>query len=199
MQYSSPSEGIFSLGQVTLIKVKDVKKLQTALDNLGKKLGSSPGVPVAIKKKPYHDVDLRQIDIRTPGIFYAPTYGIHKDWLVFSLYPQPVHGYVLRATGKLPVWMPGKGLKENLDKFPGECVSVSVSDPRPTVRFLLSVLPTIVAGVNSASEFTGFTLDVSLLPNAQEVTQHLFPNVSIATDDGETLRLETRASLAFPF
>jgi hypothetical protein len=199
MQYSSPSEGIFSLGQVTLIKVKDVKKLQTALDNLAKKLGSSPGVPVAVKKKPYHGVELRQIDIRSPGIFYAPTLGIHKDWLVFSLYPQPVHGFILRSNGTLPAWKPGDGLKKNLDKFPGEYVSVSVSDPRPTVRFLLSVLPTIVAGVNSASEFTGFTLDVSLLPNAQEVTQHLFPNVSIATDDGETLRLETLASLAFPF
>ena len=199
MQYNSPSEGIFSLGQVTLIKVKDVKKLQTALDNLAKKLGTTPGVPVAVKKKPYHGVELRQIDIHSPGIFYAPTFGIYKDWLIFSLYPQPVHGYVLRSTGTLPVWTPGKGLKENLDKFPGEYVSVSVSDPRPTVRFLLSVLPTVVAGINSASEFTGFTLDVSLLPTAQEVTQHLFPNVSIATDDGTTLRLETRASLAFPF
>jgi hypothetical protein len=199
MQYSSPSEGIFSLGQVTLIKVKDVKKLQGALDNLAKKMGANAGLPVAIRKKPYHGVELRELEIRSPGIFYAPTYGIYKDWFVFSLYPQPVHGFVLRATDTLAVWKPGDSLKKNLDKFPGEYVSVSVSDPRPTVRFLLSVLPTLVAGVNSASQFTGFSLDVSLLPNAQEVTQYLFPNVSIATDDGKTLRLETRASLALPF
>jgi len=199
MQYSSPSEGIFSLGQVTLIKVKDVQKLQGSLDKLAKQLGSFPGVPVAIKKKSYRGVELRELEIHTPGIFYAPTYGIHKDWFVFSLYPQPIHGYVLRSTGALPVWSPGEGLKKNLDKFPGEYVSVSVSDPRPTVRFLLSLLPTAVAAVNSASQFTGFSLDVSLLPNAQEVIQHLFPNVSIATDDGTTLRLETRASLALPF
>ena len=89
--------------------------------------------------------------------------------------------------------------KENLQKFPGEYVSVSVSDPRPTVRFFLSFLPTVMAGLNSVSNFTGVSLDVSLLPNAQEVTQHLFPNVSITTDDGANLRMETRASLALPF
>jgi hypothetical protein len=199
MQYSSPSEGFLSLGEVTLIKIKDVKKLQAALDNVAKKIGSFPGVPVSIKKKSYRGVELRELEVRTPGMFFAPTYGIHNDWLVFSRYPQPVHGYILRAKGSLPVWTPGNRLKENLDKFPGEYVAVSVSDPRPAVRFLFSVLPTIVAGINSVSQYTNISLDVSLLPNAQEVVQHLFPNVSIATDDGATLRFETRASLALPF
>src|SRR5438874_3208742 len=44
MQYSSPSEGIFSLGQVTLIKVRDVKKLQGALDKVALSLGTMPGI-----------------------------------------------------------------------------------------------------------------------------------------------------------
>ncbi len=199
MQYSSPSEGILSLGQVELVKVKDVKKLQGALDKIAKSLSAIPGVPLVIKKKPYRGVELREIQIQSPGFFYAPTYGIYKDWFLISLYPQPVHGFILRQTGEIPAWAPGASLKQNLDKFPGEYVSVSVSDPRPTVRFLLSVLPTVMAGISSASNFTGISLDVSLLPNAQEVTRHLFPNVSITTDDGTTLRMETRASLALPF
>jgi hypothetical protein len=199
MQYNSSSEGFLSLGQMTLIKIKDEKKLQAALDNVAKKLGSFPGVPVSIKKKNYRGVDLREVEIRSPGIFYAPTYGIHNGWFVFSLYPQPVHGFIQRSKGTLQAWTPGNRLKENLDKFPGEYVAVSVSDPRPTVRFLFSLLPTIAAGINSASQFTGISLDVSLLPNAQEIVQHLFPNVSIATDDGTTMRFETRASLALPF
>jgi hypothetical protein len=199
MQYSSPSEGFLSLGEVILIKVKDSKRLQGALDSFAKKAGTIPGVPVAIKKKPYRGVDLREIQVNVPAFVFAPTYGIYNGWLVISRYPQPVHGFILRSTGALPVWTPGNRLKENLDKFPGEYVAVSVSDPRPTVRFLFSLLPTIVAGINSASQFTGISLDVSLLPNAQEVVQHLFPNVSIATDDGATLRFETRASLALPF
>ena len=199
MQYSSPSEGIFSLGQVTLIKVRDVKKLQGALDKVALSLGTMPGIPVTIKKRTYRGVELREIQTQAPGFIYAPTFGIHNNWLIFSLYPQPVHGFILRATGELPAWAPGTRLKENLQKFPGEYVSVSVSDPRPTVRFLLSFLPTVMAGLNSVSNFTGVSLDVSLLPNAQEVTQHLFPNVSITTDDGANLRMETRASLALPF
>jgi hypothetical protein len=199
MQYSSSSEGIFSLGQVQLVKIKDVKKLQESLDKIAKSLGGISGVPLSIKKKPYRGVDLREIQVQSPGFFYAPTYGIYKDWFLISLYPQPVHGFVLRQTGELPAWAPGASLKQNLDKFPGEYVSVSVSDPRPTVRFLLSVLPTVMAAISSASQFTGISLDVSLLPNAQEVTRHLFPNVSITTDDGSTLRMETRASLALPF
>ena len=199
MQYSSPSEGILSLGQVELVKVKDVKKLQGSLDKVAKSLSAIPGVPLVIKKKPYRGVELREIQIQSPGFFYAPTYGMYKDWFLISLYPQPVHGFILRQTGEIPAWAPGASLKQNLDKFPGEYVSVSVSDPRPTVRFLLSVLPTVMAGISSASNFTGISLDVSLLPNAQEVTRHLFPNVSITTDDGKTLRMETRASLALPF
>ncbi len=199
MQYSSPSEGIFSLGQVTLIKVRDVKKLQGALDKVALSLGTMPGIPVTIKKRTYRGVELREIQTQAPGFIYAPTFGIHNNWLIFSLYPQPVHGFILRATGELPAWAPGTRLKENLQKFPGEYVSVSVSDPRPTVRFFLSFLPTVMAGLNSVSNFTGVSLDVSLLPNAQEVTQHLFPNVSITTDDGANLRMETRASLALPF
>jgi hypothetical protein len=199
MQYSSPSEGIFSLGQVYLIKVRDLKKLQAALDKLALSLGTMPSIPVTIKKRTYRGLELREIQTQAPGFIYAPTFGIHNNWLVVSLYPQPVHGFILRATGELPAWAPGTRLKENLQKFPGEYVSVSVSDPRPTVRFLLSFLPTVMAGLNSVSNFTGVSLDVSLLPNAQEVTQHLFPNVSITTDDGANLRIETRASLALPF
>ena len=45
----------------------------------------------------------------------------------------------------------------------------------------------------------GSNLEVDTFTNANEVTRHLFPNVSITTDDGKTLRMETRASLALPF
>ena len=41
-------------------------------------------------------------------------------------------------------------------------------------------------------------VEVGAIPNAHEATQHLFPNVSVVSDDGTTLRSETRASLQFP-
>jgi len=42
------------------------------------------------------------------------------------------------------------------------------------------------------------SFDVTTLPNAQRVTRHLFPNVSVVSDDGTLLRSETRASLQLP-
>jgi hypothetical protein len=181
---------------VTLVKVKDAKKLQASLDQAAKALTRIPGAEMAQKKKTYHGIEVRELQLKAPGIFYTPTYAIHKDWLVFSLFPQPVQGYLLRASGEIPAWKPSQRLSESLDKFPGEYVSVSVSDPRPKVKFILSLAPIIASAVNS---FAGGIFDVSSLPNAHEVTRHLFPNVTITTDDGTTLRMESRASLALPF
>ena len=56
--------------------------------------------------------------------------------------------------------------------------------------------PLISAAINSASKDTKF--EVGSLPNAHEATQHLFPNVSVLSDDGKTLRLETRSSISLP-
>ncbi len=198
MEYNSPGESILGLGQVALVKVKDAKKLQASLDQAVKALGRIPGAQIAFaqKKKTYRDIELREIQLKAPGIFFAPTYTIYKDWLVLSRFPQPVQGYVLRATGEIPAWKPNQELMKSLQKFPGEYVSVSVSDPRPTVRLLLSLAPMVASTVNS---FTGSNLDVSSFPNAHEVTHYLFPNVTITTDDGTTLRMESRASLALPF
>ena len=59
-----------------------------------------------------------------------------------------------------------------------ECVDEAVA---PT-RGLLTLAPVVVTLVNS---FTPeFNVDVGGMPNAQEATRHLFPNVSVVTDDG---------------
>jgi len=58
------------------------------------------------------------------------------------------------------------------------------------------VAPVIGALINSG--LPDFKFAVGSLPNAQDATHHLFPNVSVVSDDGKTLRSETRASLALP-
>ncbi len=76
-----------------------------------------------------------------------------------------------------------------------------MSDPRPGLKFLFSIAPTGVALLNSftANFAPGAHFDVSLIPNALEVTRHLFPNITVTTDDGKKVRIETRASLMLPF
>src|SRR5262249_42160949 len=105
-------------------------------------------------------------------------------------------GYIRRANGDLPVWKPSARVQESLAKMPKEFVSISYADPRPTINTLLSVAPMIGGLVNSLVPEAKF--EVGRIPNAQEATHPLFPNVSVTSDDGKVLRQETQASLALP-
>jgi hypothetical protein len=196
VQYSSPAEGPLFFGETVLFKVKDEKKLQAALETAIKSLGKATGADVTRKKREYHGVDLYEIHVRQQGFIFVPTYTVHKGWLALSLYPQAVQGYVLRTNGELPAWKPDDKTKEALTKLPKEFVSLSVSDPRPSLEQVLSIAPLIGGAVNSFVPDSKF--DVGLLPNAHEVNRHLFPNVQVTSMKGNTLRLETRASLALP-
>jgi len=90
---------------------------------------------------------------------------------------------------------------ETLQAFPKEFTSISVSDPRPTVKLVFSVLPPLLSLANGFSQFApGLRpFDVGLIPHAQAATGNLFPNITVTTDDGKKIRSETRASLALPF
>ncbi len=195
--YDSPSEGPLSLGQTLMVKVKDAKKLQDALDQAVKGLGKALGAEVTLKKKSYHGVEMREVHVAQQGFIFVPSYAIYKDWLVIAPFPQQVQGYILRAKGDLAAWKPDQRVQKSLEELPKEFISVSYSDPRPSVKEILSIAPLIGGTVNSFTPDSKF--EVGSLPNAQEATQHLFPNVSVTTDDGKTLRLETRASLQLPF
>jgi hypothetical protein len=187
---------VLTLGQTYLFKVKDAKKLQETLDQAIKGIGKATGADISVKKKKYRGVEVSEVEYRQQGFIFVPTYAIHKDWLVIGFFPQAVHGYILRATGEIPAWKPEPSTVAAFDKLPKEFVSVSVSDPRPSVKQLLAIAPLVGGAINSFIKESKF--DVSTLPNAQEATRYLFPNVSVVSDDGKTLRMETRASLALP-
>ncbi len=149
-----------------------------------------------MKKRTYRDVEVREVIVRQQGFFLVPTYAIHKGWLVISLFPQPVHGYILRANGEMGAWKPSPAVQANFDKMGKEFISVSYSDPRPALKTLWSVAPMIGGLVNSLSPELNF--EVGSLPNAQESTRHLFPNVAVTVDDGKVIRTDSRASLMLP-
>jgi hypothetical protein len=197
VMYNSPSEGIMTLNQTFLFKVKDAKKLQASLDEMIKGIAKTTGADLGVKKSKYRGIECSQVQFRQEGFFFVPTYAIYKDWLVVGYYPQSVQGFLLRATGELPAWKPEPSTTAAFDKMPKEFVSVSVSDPRPTLKQILALAPLAGGFANSFIKESKF--DVASIPNAQEATRHLFPNVSVVTDDGKTLRMETRASLALPF
>lgn len=195
--YTSPSEGPLNFGQTILIKARDGEKLQNTIDQVVRAVGNLTGVDVSIRRSVYHGVETREVHARQQGFLFVPTYTVHNGWLVFGYFPQNVHGYILRASGVLPKWEPSPDVRETMSGLPSEFLSVSVSDPRPSIRTLMSIAPLVGGTVNSF--FPDMKFQVGLIPNAQEATQHLFDNVSVATVDGNIIRLESRASLLFPF
>ncbi len=194
--YSSPGEGPLVFGQVALLQVRDAAKLRRAIDGLAKGLGRVTGVDVAVKKRHYRGAEVRELHVRQQGFFVLPTYAIHNGWLVLSLFPQPVHGYLLRASGELPAWQPDRHVRAVFDRLPKDCVAVSVADPRPGVRQLLALAPLVAGTLRSI--YPDAKLDVGAVPNSEEVNRHLFPNVTLITDDGRTFRKDSRSSLDLP-
>ncbi len=195
--YSSPADGPLNLGQTFLLKVKDPAKLQESLSRALKNLGRITGTDIAIKKRTYHGVEVSEVHVRQQGFFFVPTYAVHKGWVVFSYFPQAVQGYILRATGELPAWKPDPRTQAFLDRLPKEFISISVTDPRPTVKQILALSPLI--GGMFKSFFPDIKFDVGTLPNGDEATQKLFPNVAVVTSTDTMIRTESRSSLELPF
>jgi hypothetical protein len=191
--YTAPSEGPLVLGQTMLIQVKDGKKLQSTLDQAVKSLLKTLGKDVSLRKRTYRGAEVREIRSRTPGFFFEPTYSIHNGWLAISFFPQAIQGYIARADGRLERWQPTDAMRAVLDSLPKKAIRVSYSDPRPALRLILSFAPVIAGTIKSFSPEVTFEIDS--IPNAQEVTRLLFPDVSVATDDGKVVRLESRSSL----
>ncbi len=196
-QYVSPGEGPFTLGQTVLLRVKDPEKLQGALEQVIKTLAQAAGVDVKFKKRPYQGVDMRMVQVRQQGFLFVPTYAVVDGWMAVSLFPQPVEGFIARSKGTLAAWKPSPEVEDMLRQMPQEFISISWSDPRPSLKQLLAVAPLVGGLVASFAPEVNF--DVGSLPNAQEATRHLFPNVSVTTDDGKTLRNDSRGSLSLPF
>ncbi len=196
VMYNSPADGPLTLGGSVLLKVRDAEKLQVALDQVARSLGKLASVEVRIKKRPYHDVTLHEVHVRQQGFFFVPSYAVHNGWLAVSFYPQPVQGFILRSRGEMAVWRPSPQVRASLEKLPREFIAVSYSDPRPSLRQVFSLAPLIAATVESFNPDLGF--EVGSLPNTPEALRHLFPNVSVVTDDGKTVRLEGRGSIILP-
>jgi hypothetical protein len=199
LMYNSPSEGLFFLGNGCAMKVKDKKRLQTTLEKICKSISAQTGVEVSIRAHKYNEHELFTIHAGVPGFFISPTFAFYKDWMVAGLYPQVVQGFLLRTTGKYPTWKPSDTLAKALadvKKTDGaKITSISETDPRPTVKFLLSIAP---IGAGLANSFVPGGFDVTMVPNAHSVCQPLFPNVSLTLDDGQAIRFESYASLSLP-
>jgi hypothetical protein len=203
VSYSSPAEGPLGFGGVYLFKVKDEKKLTDTLEGLFKAIPALPFAEIGFKKRAYRGGEVLTLKVTTPqGEFPIANMAIHKGWFLLANYPQSVYGFILRSNGELPTWKADAKLTKALAAFPKEFTAIAISDPRPTVQAVLSLAPTLLTLANTVlpNVLPGAPMfDVSVIPHAQDAVRHLFPNITVTTDDGTKVRAESRASLALPF
>jgi hypothetical protein len=195
--YSSPADGVL-FSQVALIEVKEPRKLTAGLDRALKSL--QIGGSIRVKKRSFRGTDIRQIYLKgATGFPYVPAVAVYKKWLVVAFSPQGVQGFILRATGELPAWKPEPQVEAALARLPKQFTLLSVSDPRPTVRQGLAIVPLAVSFASQVPGGGEPVLDVGTLPNTHLAVKHLFPNTMVWTDDGTRVRIDSRGSLELPF
>jgi hypothetical protein len=200
VRYNSPADGFLGLGAVTMVQVKDPKKLISSLEAVHKAFPGIPGLEFDLQKRNYRGVDVAEFHLGAS--ITTPTFALHDGWLIYANYPQPIHGYIMRIKGDLPTWKAEPRVAKTLAAFPKEFVAISYSDPRPGVQFMFSLVPPVMSAVNGvARQFIpgAKSFEVGSIPHPLEATRHLFPNISVSTDDGQKLRVDTRSSLVFPF
>ncbi len=209
--FNSPSEGLSSLGTVVCLSLKDGAKVKHAVDRIHRVLDSMAGASVKTRKKKLLGVEIREL--YSPGfLIFTPTYAIVDDWLVFSLHPQPVQGFIFRAKGELPVWKPDAATALRIAKLPADACGLQYCDPRATVQNLCCVGPlalntlgtilslgSILGGNRSDNESSYEPFDIGLMPNAHILNKHLFPNLTVTRDDGKAIRIELYESFSLPF
>jgi hypothetical protein len=191
--FCAPSEGLISFGQVFAVEVKNGDQVLQALDQI---VQTQAGGNVRLRKRPVGDGEIREIYVRgRGGFFFTPTYAVYKGWLIARLFPQPVQAFVLRAGGGAKVWEPDAGVAAALAALPKTATGLAVADSRPSVQQALTFAPIIIG---AAQGFGGGSFEVGMLPSASLVNQRLTPTVTTLTDDGTTLRWESRGSVLLP-
>lgn len=195
--YHSTGEGFSNFGQALAISVKDEAKLRRIFDRLPRLANFLAfGNEVRPRVYTYHGIEIRQLS----GFeIFAPCYAICDGWLIIAAYPQPVHGFILRSEGKLPTWQPDEQTAQRFASMADGAVVLHYCDPTSSVKFVLSFLPPIL-GALSASPFSGVSPEIhpGLVPNAHDVCEPLFPNVTCLRDDGNVWRWDSADSLYIP-
>lgn len=200
--FQTPSEGLSVFGQVICVSCKDPAKVKAATDNIQRALEGIANSPIKVRKKVLKGVEIREFYARGFGVL-TPSYAIVGDWLVVSAHPQAVQGVILRTKGDLEKWKPDAETTKRLAKMPQDGCGLQFCNPKSTAQNLCCIGPLFLSTFDLRNRFneteTDYDpIDVGLVPNAHELSRHLFPNLTVTRDDGKTIRIETNESFSLP-
>lgn len=200
--YSDTRQGMLGLGSGIVIKVDDADTLRQTLMNLvGMAAEQTAPDELAVRTTKKQGRDIVTLEIAKGMV--NPSFVVDEGWLAIGLFPQTVEAFLLRVDGKLTNWRPTRSYVNSLEAMPEEFTSISASDPRKSVRFLMGLAPMIVpamqAGIKEAgipgAENIKLEFSVADLPPAELVAKPLFPNVSMCTADENGLKWTSRSSI----
>ncbi len=201
--FQSPTEGLSVFGTVICVSLKDPAKVKAATDRIQRALEGIANSPIKVRKKVLKGVEIREFYARGFGVV-TPSYAIVGDWLVVAAHPQAVQGVVLRAKGDLEKWKPDADTAKRLAKMPQDGCGLQFCNPKSVAQNLCCVGPLFLGTLALRNQFnenpeTDFDpIDVSLVPNAHELSRHLFPNLTITRDNGKTISIEVNESFSLP-
>lgn len=200
--YQSPTEGLSVFGTVFCVSVRDKEKVWSATGRIQSALEAVANSPIKVRKRVVRGVETREFHSRGFGIV-TPTYALVGDWLVVGGNPQLVQGMILRHRAELPKWEADAATAKRLAGMEPGC-GLQYCDPRGTASNLCTIGPLFLGLVaNVADRFSDGEadfdpIDVGIVPNAHELTRHLFPNLTVTRDDGNTIRIEVNESFSLP-
>jgi len=185
--YSEPGSLPFGIAPVLVASVKDKSTLVQSLDMLSMIAQTIPDLEeVSVKKKQRDSGTWYSITV--PNVPLVPTIMVTDDWALVGLTPGAAQAFTKRESGTLKSWEPGPEHIAALAELPTEFSSISVMDPRPGYKQLLSFVPlglgflettALPALSREAGVPLSMPFDVEDMPVPDEVTEPMFPNVSV--------------------
>ena len=146
-------------------------------------------------------MEIREIYNREFGLV-TPTYAVVGDWLVIGGNPQAVQGFVLRHAGRTGEVEPRRRDRRPAAQMPADAVGHPVLPAGVDGRRICAAIAPLVLGQigmfseRNSPEFN--PTDIGLIPNAHELSSHLFPNLTYTRDDGKTVRIDVHESFSLP-
>ena len=185
--YSEPGMSPFGFSPVLTANVRDRQKLTGALDMLSQIAQTIPNLEEVTVKKRKKDSGT-WYTIAIPNVPLVPTILVTDHWLMISFTPGAAQALTKRLAGELASWKPGPEHQQALADLPTEYSSITVMDPRPGYKLLMSFVPTGLALLEStilpmlsreAGVEIAMPFDVEDMPLPDQITGPMFPNISV--------------------
>lgn len=206
--YNEPGGAIPFFGGALAIEVNDATAFEQAREAVLAALEQSGRDSFTIARRQYRGTRLYVFQPKQQFVPIYPAFAVHDGWLHIALSPQGVQGAIFRSREnaralKLADEL-GKRIEERLTTSADEAsarklLALSQTDPRPSVKVLLGVLPLFSRFFGFAGEGGFFqNFDTTLIPHAQPITEPLSHNFSLLTSDEHGIRLDVYSTLPMP-